>query len=101
METRRTIELELPEGSEASPEELNALRTTLEAVVGLRYEGGGAWREIERRLRAAGWTVECGLQWHVVARCGREVEEACGRTRNEAYARLDQVARSPVLEGRP
>jgi hypothetical protein len=101
MGVRQVIEVALPEHAEAGADELAVLRSTLEAIVGLRFEEGGAWRETLKQLRAAGWSVDCGLQWHVVARSGREREEAYGVTRDEAFARLAQVTHAKTVEGTP
>jgi hypothetical protein len=95
------VEVMLPEGVEPSGGDREALAAMLRALVGLRYEQGGRWEEVKRHLEGDGWSVRCCLSWHVEARRGRELEEACGATREEAFARLDHATRAASVEGCP
>ena len=101
MRAQRVIEVALPEQAEPTPEDLELIQAAFQAIVGLHYPGGDEWRTVLRRLEAEGWSVRCGLQWHVEARRDRELEEACGKTRDEAFARLNQTTRVATLEGCP
>jgi len=101
MTSSTVIHVPLPESPPPSAEDLDVLRTMFQAIVTTRCERGQEWRRVLARLRAAGWEVEYGLRWHVVARRGRELEEACGYTRDEAFAKVDHVTRTDVLEGTP
>jgi hypothetical protein len=80
---------------------MELLGTAFQAIVDLHYPGGHEWQAVLRRLESEGWSVRCGLMWHVEARRGRELEEACGKTRNDAFARINQTTRVASLEGCP
>ena len=100
--TIRTIEVPLPEGALASTDDLDVLRHLLSAVAALRFGSGERWARMRQSLERSGWDVRWSLQWHVEARRGREMEQACGRTLEEAFGTVSQVARSPEpLEGPP
>jgi hypothetical protein len=101
MTSMHTINVPLPDRPALDPDDEDDLRRMLEAIAGMRYERESDWRIVLGRLRAAGWSVEYGLQWHVVARRGRDLEEACGSTRSEAFEKLDRVTRVEALEGMP
>jgi hypothetical protein len=95
------IRIPLPEGVDLTPTEQDELLAIFQALAGVRLERTQRWKTVLEHLRTAGWEVEHGLQWHVVARRGREVEEACGPTRNEAFDKLDRVTRAERLSGTP
>ena len=101
MGTQRTIEVPLPEHVEPTSEDAEVLAAAFRALVHLRYESGGEWQQVRRRLESEGWSVGCGLTWHVEARRGRELEEACGATRDEAFRRLDHATRATTSAGCP
>jgi diadenosine tetraphosphate (Ap4A) HIT family hydrolase len=101
MTVTHTIRVPLPEHATLTPEAEGELRRMFEVIAEMRCEPGNDWRDVLLRLRAAGWSVECGLQWHVVARRGGEIEEACGFTRDEAFEKLDRVTRTETLVGTP
>jgi hypothetical protein len=100
--TPKVIEVPLPERARPTPEELETLQNLFRVIAALRYEEAPRWPEIRRALAHAGWDVRWSLQWHVEARRGREMEQACGRTLDEAFGEVWQVTReeSP-LEGTP
>jgi hypothetical protein len=98
----RTIEVPLPPGAAADPNDLEALRSLLAAVASVRIDAGGEWESVRRQLEASGWKVRWGLAWHVEARRGHELEQACGHTLDEAFGQVWQVARQdPDVEGTP
>ena len=101
MSAPRVLEVPLPENAQPSLDDIELLRTAFQAIVGLHYPGGQEWQQVLRHLEGDGWSVRCGLVWHVEARRGRELEEACGKTRDEAFARIDQTTRAASLEGCP
>lgn len=101
MATTRTIEIQLPEHLDPETEDIDLLRATLQALVGVRYEQNREWKQALAHLRSAGWQVEWSLQWHVMARRGREMEEACGVTRDQAFLKLDHMVRAESFEGTP
>lgn len=101
MSAQRILEVPLPETARPAPDDVELLQAAFQAIVGLRYPGGDAWKRVQRRLESEGWSVRCGLTWHVEARRGRELEEACGATRDEAFARVDQTTRVAAMEGCP
>lgn len=96
------IEVPLPEGVQATSEEAHELESLFRVIAGLRLSPGRAWTATRCALERDGWGLAWGLQWHVEARRGREVEEACGRTLDEAFARIRQSAGGrPPIEGTP
>jgi hypothetical protein len=95
------IEVPLPANVRPTQEDVELLRVTFQAIAGMRYESGREWENVLRHLESEGWTVRCGLNWHVEARRGRELEEACGTTRDEAFTRLNQITRVESVEGCP
>lgn len=102
MEGKRTsIEVRLPEDAQPAAEEIEALEATFQAIVALRYEGGAAWRDIERALVAHGWDVCSRLMWVAEARRGRESEQGVGRTKNEAYGHLQELTNVDELTAVP
>ena len=101
MGAQRVLEVPLPETAPPAPDDVELLKTAFQAIVGLRFAGDESWRRVQSRLESEGWTVRCGLTWHVEARRGRELEEACGATRDEAFARVDQTTRGAAVEGCP
>jgi hypothetical protein len=101
MSAQRVLEVPLPENAQPSLNDMELLQTAFQAIVGLQYPGDQKWQAVLRRLEREGWSVRCGLMWHVEARRGRELEEACGKTRDDAYTRIDQTTRAASLEGCP
>jgi hypothetical protein len=95
------IRIPLPEGADLDPAEQEELTAIFQALAAVPLDRIQRWKVVLDHLRAAGWNVEHGLQWHVVARRGREIEEACGITRNEAFDKLDRVTRVERVSGTP
>ncbi len=97
-----TIEVPLPEGAPASPEDVEVLADLFRAIVAVRFDATHRWQQMRASLERSGWNVRWSLQWHVEARRGRELEQACGRTLDEAFATVRQVAGAEEpLEGTP
>jgi len=101
MSAQRVLEVLLPENARPNSDDMELLRTALQAIVDVHYPGGQEWQRVLRGLESDGWSVRCGLVWHVEARRGRELEEACGKTRDDAFARIGQTTRAATLEGCP
>jgi hypothetical protein len=96
-----SIEVPLPEGAQPTAKDVEVLTSLFMAVASLRLPGG-EWEKIRNRLEAAGWDVRWSLQWHVEARRGRELEQVCGRTMDQAFAELWQFTGQEVpVEGTP
>ncbi len=103
MKTKmHTNEVPLPEGAHATSEEIEVLGDLLRAIAATRFDAGQSWPWTRRALERRGWEVTWGLRWHVEVRRGRELEEACGRTLDEAFANVSQFAGAQEpLEGPP
>jgi hypothetical protein len=99
MASKRVIEVELPEGAEPTPEELEMLETTVQALVSLRREGRGELEQALQQLEADGWSVHCRLGWIAEARRGRDFEQAFGVTRDRAVAELHTLTALDTLAG--
>lgn len=59
------------------------------------------WERVERALAERGWVVESRLMWVADARRGHDVERAVGRTKDEAYAELQELTKLDELTGVP
>ena len=101
MSGNHIIEVSLPAGLAASPEDLEVLRTTFQTIVTLARECGGVRSEPLRSLADEGWAVGWGLTWIARAKRGDAYEEATGATKEEAVARLLQLTRLHVVDGCP
>jgi len=101
MTSKRLIEVPLPDDAEPTPEDLELLETTLQAIVGLRFSGSRAWEMVEQALEDEGWKVRTRLMWVAEARKGREYEQAAGRTRDEAFAQLHELTQMDEVPGVP
>ncbi len=99
MSEKNVIEVPLPEPCELTSEDLEAVRAAVRVLVDVPINRVRGWEEKLELLRAEGWTVRRELVWHVEARRGKDFEEACGRTRKEAYAALFDATRMDVVEG--
>ncbi len=99
MNATKTIEVRLPVQVEPTPEDLELLDATFHAIVELRYQGGHTWDAVERELAARGWRTQSHLMWVAEARRGREVEQAVGRTKDEAYDQLQHLTTLDELPG--
>ena len=101
MLATHAIEVPLPEGAQPSGDDLALLEALCTTVVGLRYAGSHAWEETAQKLEGAGWEVHWGLMWRAEARRAGHIEQADGRTRDEAFAELWQLTRLDDVEGCP
>ena len=93
MNTRRTIELRLPEGIDPGEADVSLLRATLEAMLMLRCDRGEEWKSLLHELKDDGWQVSWGLSWSVEARRDRDFEQASGATLDDAFEHLRQLTR--------
>jgi hypothetical protein len=97
-----TIEVPLPESALMAPEDIEVLGGLFRAIAAMHFEGGHEWPRLRKALERGGWDVKWSLQWHVEARRGRELEQACGLTLDEAFATVSHVAGAQEpLEGPP
>jgi hypothetical protein len=101
MNDTRTIEVRLPAQADPTPEDLELLDATFHAILDLRFHEGHHWSALERELASRGWRVEGRLMWVAEARRGREVEQAVGRTKDEAYEQVQQMTKLDELPGVP
>jgi hypothetical protein len=99
MNAMKTLEVQLPVQAEPTPEDLELLNATFHAIVELRFQGGHTWDAVEHELATRGWQVQSHLMWVAEARRGREVEQAVGRTKDEAYDQLRQLTDLDELPG--
>jgi hypothetical protein len=96
------VEVPLPEGAKPTAEDLEVLERLFRAMTSVRLDQGREWPRIRAAIERSGWTLTWGLQWHVEARRGRELEQACGVTLEEAFAQVWHVTRGDQpLEGTP
>ena len=96
------IEVPLPAGALAAPEDVEVLADLFRAIVAVRFDATHRWQQMRKALERSGWDVRWSLQWHVEARRGRELEQACGQTLEQAFATVRQVAGAEEpLEGTP
>jgi hypothetical protein len=95
------IQVQLPEGAEATRGEVELLKGIFEAIVALRDRQGQAGDEIEAALTAEGWSVHTHLKWVAEARKGSELEEVTGATRAEALKHLHQLVKADQVLSAP
>lgn len=93
MPAKHVIEVPLPEGVEPTTDERELLEGAFRVVLSLRYGSCPEGEETVRRLVERGWTVRARPGWIVEARRAGEVEKTSGRTRCEALADLESLAR--------
>ncbi|HSL21671.1 MAG TPA: hypothetical protein VK886_09055 [Vicinamibacterales bacterium] len=99
MDGTKKIEVRLPDDAQPTTEDLETLDATFNAIVTLRFQGGQGWEPIERALVAGGWEVRSRLMWVAEARRGRDSEQGVGRTKEEAYSRLQELTKIDELTG--
>jgi hypothetical protein len=87
------IEVALPEGVCPSTLDVELLKATFQALAALRTEGGRRWAEILGELERDGWAVQWGLCWHAEAKREGDFERAQGRTLDQTFTELAQLAR--------
>jgi hypothetical protein len=101
MLATHAIEIPLPEGVQPSGDDLALLEALCTTIVGLRYAGSHDWEERAQKLEDAGWEVHWGLMWRAEARRAGHIEQADGRTRDEAFSELWQLTRLDEVDGCP
>lgn len=95
------LEIPLPEGARRSPMDLEMLKAMLHAIVCQRFECDQRSERSIQELEQAGWSVHVGPTWMAVGRRGGGVEEAYGKTPDEAVERLHQYLRHETGFGCP
>ena len=93
MTGQPTIEVPLPRDVQPTTLDVELLKATFQAIVTLRYECSRNWEATLRQLESDGWSVHWGLTWHAAARRGNDYEEASGKTLDETFVQLQQLAR--------
>lgn len=87
------IAVPLPGGIHPTSLDQELLRATFEAIVALRFETSREWEEALHKLERDGWEVHWGLTWHAHAHRGKDFEQASGKTLDETFNELVQLAR--------
>jgi len=97
MARASSIEVPLPTGIEPTRLDVELLKAAFSAIVTLRYEASSEWEAALHQLEGDGWSVHWGLTWHAEARKGDDYEQASGRTLDETFAELAQLARLDMV----
>ena len=92
MQSRRIIEVPIPEGIDPKRDDLELLKAFFQAVTALRVSQGRDWLAKVSELEADGWTVRWGLVWQAQVKRGEEYEESTGTTLDEALNGVAQIA---------
>jgi len=92
-----SIEVPLPTGVDPTRLDVELLKAAFSAIVTLRYETSSKWEAALHQLEEDGWSVHWGLTWHAEARKGDDYEEASGKTLDETFAQLAQLARLDMV----
>ena len=87
------IVVQLPEGVRPTPLDAELVKAACAAVAALRWQPSEGWVEALRLLEAEGWSVQWGLCWQAEAKRGGDFERASGKTLEQAFAELAQLAR--------
>ena len=95
MQSRRILEVPIPDGIDPKRDDLELLKAFFQAVTALRVSQGRDWLAKVSALEADGWTVRWGLVWRAEVKRGEEYENATGATLDEA---LDAVAQMAAAE---
>lgn len=101
MAGSRAIVVQLPEGVDATREEIDRLQAIFDAIVSLRFTAGESGDEACRTLAGEGWGVRTHLAWAAEARKGSECEQAIGATRGEALEHLLRLVRADQVMSAP
>ena len=101
MTGNNMIHVPLPSDAEATTEDLELFETVFETIVNLRFQGGRQWEKVAAALDENGWTVRTRLMWVAEATRGWTSEQAVGRTKDEAFAGLQQLTRVDEVAGVP
>jgi hypothetical protein len=59
------------------------------------------WEQVAERLEEEGWAVRCDKVWLAEARKEGHIEQATGKTRDEAFAQLCQMTLQDTVSGCP
>jgi len=59
------------------------------------------WEQVAERLEEEGWVVSCEKVWLAEARRHGTIEQATGKTRDEAFAQLCQMTLQDTVDGCP
>jgi hypothetical protein len=97
MARASSIEVPLPTGFDPTRLDLELLKAAFSAIVTLRCETSRDWEDALHQLEADGWRVHWGLTWHADARKGDDYEQASGKTLDETFAELAQLARLDMV----
>ncbi len=97
MARASSIEVPLPTGVDPTRLDVELLKAAFSAIVTLRYEASREWEAALHQLEGDGWSVHWGLTWHAEARKGDDYEQASGRTLDETFAELAQLARLDMV----
>ncbi|MGD1146737.1 MAG: hypothetical protein ABR961_02155 [Thermoanaerobaculaceae bacterium] len=92
-----SIEVPLPTGVEPTRLDVELLKAAFHAIVTLRYETSSGWETALHQLEIDGWKVHWGLTWHAEAKKGDDFEQASGKTLDETFAQLAQLARLDMV----
>ena len=101
MANTQFIEVPLPEDARASHMDLELLKAMLHAIVCLHFEWSSESEKNIQELEHDGWSVHVGPTWLALCRRGQRLEQATGRTPDEAIARLYHEARFDTRYGCP
>jgi len=101
MQGVETQSVPLPGPVEPGATDHEAAAAIVQVLAGLRDDGARSWSEIARRLEAAGWEVGWRIGWVADARRRGVHEQALGRSRDEAFARLLDLTLLDDVEGCP
>jgi hypothetical protein len=101
MAGNQVIEVRLPDGAEPTREDLDLLRSIVDAIVTFRFRPDHPGEEAERTLVGEGWTVRTRLAWAAEARKGSECEQVSGATQAEALRHLLQLVRADRVLSAP
>ncbi|HOX24840.1 MAG TPA: hypothetical protein PLL30_03630 [Candidatus Krumholzibacteria bacterium] len=100
-ESRRTIEVELPDCLAMAPDDIEVLRTTFQTIITLASGGCDGPDEHLRAMRDQQWAVHWRLTWVAQARRDSQFEEAKGETKQQALAQLRRLTSLHEIEGTP
>jgi len=95
------IEIPLPDEVQISSFDLDMLKATLHALVARTCHLSEESARLVRDLESEGWRVQVGPTWLAVCRHDRALEEATGRTLDEAISKVYEYTRQDATSGCP
>jgi hypothetical protein len=95
------LEIPVPGSARRSPMDLEMLKAMLLAIVSRQFEYAETSARAVQDLEAAGWSVHVGPTWMAVGRRAGAVEEAYGRTPDQAIEKLHQYLKYETGFGCP